>query len=75
MVPLLTGAIRKAERVALAMDARGFGAYPTRTYYRRSVFTWRDLAFGLGSVVVIGGTLETLLALGWLGKLIPPFVR
>ncbi|WP_308466216.1 energy-coupling factor transporter transmembrane component T [Rathayibacter soli] len=31
VVPLLAAAIRHAERVALAMDARAFGAYPTRT--------------------------------------------
>lgn len=31
VVPLLAGAIRHAERVALAMDSRAFGAYPTRT--------------------------------------------
>lgn len=30
-VPLLAAAIRHAERVAMAMDARAFGAYPTRT--------------------------------------------
>ncbi|WP_125777448.1 energy-coupling factor transporter transmembrane component T family protein [Antribacter gilvus] len=31
VVPLLAGALRHAERVALAMDARAFGAHPTRT--------------------------------------------
>ena len=31
IVPLLAGAIRHAERVALAMDARAFGAHPDRT--------------------------------------------
>ena len=30
-MPLLAGAIRHAERVALAMDARAFGAHPDRT--------------------------------------------
>ena len=33
--PLFASAMRHAERKALAMDARAFGAYPTRTYYRR----------------------------------------
>jgi energy-coupling factor transport system permease protein len=74
MIPLLAGAVRKAERVALAMDARGFGACPTRTYYHRSVFTWRDLVFGIGAVAALGGVLATLHALGWLGRLIPPFI-
>lgn len=31
IVPLLAGALRHAERVAYAMDARAFGAHPTRT--------------------------------------------
>jgi len=33
-VPLLVGAIRKAQRVAIAMDSKGFLAYPKRTYLR-----------------------------------------
>ena len=39
VVPLLAGAIRHAERVALAMDSRAFGAHPTRT--ERTVVPWR----------------------------------
>lgn len=39
VVPLLAGAIRHAERVALAMDARGFGAHATRT--ERHLVPWR----------------------------------
>jgi len=38
-IPLLASAIRHAERVALAMDARAFGAHPTRT--ERIVSRWR----------------------------------
>lgn len=38
-VPLMAGAIRHAERVALAMDARAFGAYPDRT--ERHLVPWR----------------------------------
>ena len=46
-VPLLASAIRHAERVALAMDARAFGAHPTRT--ERVISRWRvrDTAFVL----------------------------
>lgn len=39
VVPLLAGSIRHAERVALAMDARAFGAHPTRT--ERHLVPWR----------------------------------
>jgi energy-coupling factor transport system permease protein len=74
LVPLLAGGIRKAERVALAMDARGFGAYPDRTFYRQSRFGLADLAFGVGAIAVLGGALVALDALGTLGQLVPPFV-
>ncbi len=74
LVPLLAGAIRRAERVALAMDARGFGAYPTRTYYRSSAFGRADAVFVLGAIVVLGSCLFVLHALGWLGHLVPPFL-
>ncbi|WP_336632365.1 MULTISPECIES: energy-coupling factor transporter transmembrane component T family protein [unclassified Microbacterium] len=39
VVPLLAGAIRHAERVALAMDARAFGAHSDRT--ERHLVPWR----------------------------------
>ncbi|WCD93170.1 ATP-binding cassette domain-containing protein [Microbacterium sp. nov. GSS16] len=39
IVPLLASGIRHAERVALSMDARAFGAYATRT--ERHVVPWR----------------------------------
>lgn len=45
IVPLLAGAIRHAERVALAMDARAFGAHPDRTERHIVPFRARDVAF------------------------------
>ena len=36
---LMAGAVRHAERVSMSMDARGFGAHPTRS--ERSVPRWR----------------------------------
>ncbi|WP_125130211.1 energy-coupling factor transporter transmembrane component T [Microbacterium sp. 10M-3C3] len=48
VVPLLAGGIRHAERVALAMDARAFGAHPTRTERYVVPFRARDLAFMAG---------------------------
>lgn len=75
LVPLLAGAVRRAERVALAMDARGFGAYPDRTYYRHSTFGVGDLVFVLGVAAALGGILVGLQDLGWLGHLVPPLLR
>lgn len=45
IVPLLAGAIRHAERVALAMDSRAFGAHPTRTERHLVPFRARDVVF------------------------------
>jgi energy-coupling factor transport system permease protein len=52
VVPLLAGAIRHAERVALAMDARAFGAHSDRT--ERHLVPWRtrDTAFSVAFVAV-----------------------
>ena len=64
LVGLLVLAIRHADRLALAMDARAFGIGP-RSRYREVPFTWRDplvLAMGLG-VLLLG-----LLAGGTLGR-------
>lgn len=57
VVPLLAGAIRHAERVALAMDARAFGASPSRT--ERHVIRWRvrdtvfTIGFWIASIVIL----------------------
>lgn len=45
IVPLLAGAIRHAERVALAMDARAFGAHATRTERHLVPLRTRDVVF------------------------------
>ncbi|GAA1142594.1 energy-coupling factor transporter transmembrane component T family protein [Microbacterium aurantiacum] len=47
VVPLLAGAIRHAERVALAMDARAFGAYAGRTERHLVPFRARDVVFAI----------------------------
>ncbi|KQQ94692.1 cobalt ABC transporter permease [Leifsonia sp. Leaf325] len=44
-VPLLASAIRHAERVALAMDSRAFGAHPQRTERTISLWRTRDTVF------------------------------
>ena len=63
-IPLLASAIRHAERVALAMDARAFGAHPTRT--ERAVSRWRarDTVFVAAVLGRIGWDLHAVLPLG-----------
>ncbi|GAB2524709.1 energy-coupling factor transporter transmembrane component T [Paramicrobacterium agarici] len=45
IVPLLASAIRHAERVSLSMDARAFGAHPSRTERYELPLRPRDAAF------------------------------
>jgi energy-coupling factor transport system permease protein len=55
-VPLLAGAVRRAEKMALALDARAFGAYPTRTNCHPRAFRpvdWAFLASGLAILFLI----------------------
>jgi energy-coupling factor transport system permease protein len=67
-VPLLATAIRQAERTALAMDGRAFGAYPTRTYYRQFRFTLADYLF-IGGFWLAGALI--VIGLWWAGLLGP----
>ncbi|MCS7261221.1 MAG: energy-coupling factor transporter transmembrane protein EcfT [Anaerolineae bacterium] len=65
-IPLLVSGIRQAERLAIAMDARGFGALPTRTHYVRTHMRPLDYIFtatGLAACALV------LFALGELGLL------
>lgn len=50
---LLIGAIRRATRLALAMDARGFGTRECRTLARPRAFTTRDAFVVLGAIVTV----------------------
>ena len=59
LIPLFVGAFRRAEELALALDARCYNASPKRTRYRILRLTWRDLVgllvFGaLLAVIVLG---------------------
>lgn len=69
-VPLLATAIRQAERTALAMDGRAFGAFPQRTYYRRMRFSWADWLYLLGMSAAVVFILLGLHTLGLLGSLV-----
>lgn len=68
-VPLLTTAIRQAERTALAMDARAFGALPQRSYFRRMRFSAWDWAYLLGFWALSAALLLALRHFGLLGPL------
>lgn len=68
-IPLLAGGIRRAERVAIAMEARGFCPRATRTYYRTLRWRLRDTIFVLATAGVVAAILGISAALGWLNGL------
>lgn len=51
-IPLLAGAVRRAERVAVAMESRGFTGRRERTYYLRVEIRPQDLALALAYLLV-----------------------
>lgn len=53
VVPLLAFAIRRAGRSAIAMEARGFGAYPARTMIGVPGFAPRDGLFIVAGLTVL----------------------
>lgn len=69
-VPLLATAIRQAERTALAMDGRAFGAHENRTYYRRFRFGTADYLFIGGFWVASALIVVGLWQAGLLGSLV-----
>ena len=69
-VPLLATAIRRAERTALAMDGRAFGAYDTRTYFRRMAFGRRDVIFIVAFWLACAAIVVGLQQFGVLGPLV-----
>lgn len=69
MVPLLAAAIRRAERTAYSMDARGFGSRIKRTFYRTFAFTWRDWVFLLAYWIFTGILIAAVAWTGHMGDL------
>lgn len=59
-LPLLAGAIRRSERLAVAMDSRAFGAFPERTYHRRLQAQSRDWLFLFGVIAISALTFALL---------------
>jgi energy-coupling factor transport system permease protein len=51
-VGLLVLAIRHADRMAVSMDARGFGSGP-RTHYRVTTWSWLDPAVAVAAVAIL----------------------
>ncbi len=65
-IPLLAGGIRRAERVAIAMEARGFAPQHPRTYMRKLPWRTSDTWFIVASLVVIGAIFAVSAHMNWL---------
>ena len=62
---LLVSAVRRGSTLATAMEARGFGAYPTRTWARPSLVGWRETALILASFVIVAVAITTSVWTGY----------
>ena len=65
-IPLLAMNIRRAERVSVAMEARGFEMGAQRSYYRTICWKRSDTVFLLVICCVIAATLLVSSQMGWL---------
>ena len=64
MMSLLVGAIRRGSRMALAMEARGFGAMPCRSVARVQRMRPADWGWLLGAAVLAASAIGVSVALG-----------
>ncbi len=53
LIPLLISAIRKGERVAIAMDSKAFGSNDNRTYYKDITWEKRDTLTLIATVLIL----------------------
>jgi energy-coupling factor transporter transmembrane protein EcfT len=65
-IPLLATNIRKAERVAIAMESRGFQTDMKRTYYRTINWYKKDTFFILGTGIIVISIILFSAHMGWL---------
>ncbi|WP_454792053.1 energy-coupling factor transporter transmembrane component T family protein [Mycolicibacterium lutetiense] len=61
---LLVFAVRRGSKLATAMEARGFGAYPTRTWARSSPFGAREFALIAAGFVIAAAAISASVASG-----------
>lgn len=57
-LPLFTQGIRKSERIAIAMEARGFTGTRGRTYYQTTKLLTKDLVYLFSLLIVVMGILS-----------------
>jgi len=65
----VVGAIRRSDRLALAMDSKAFGAFKKRSFYRPKKIKFKDIVFLITTVFVILITYYIMWKIGFLKKL------
>ncbi len=66
LVTLLADAVRRATRIAIAMDARAFAAARERTYYRNVSIDRADVLFAVAAISGAVALIVLSAAAGWL---------
>ncbi|HEX7826562.1 MAG TPA: energy-coupling factor transporter transmembrane component T [Mycobacterium sp.] len=61
---LLVFAVRRGSKLATAMEARGFGAYPTRTWARPSTFGKREVILIAAGIVIAAVAISVSIGAG-----------
>ena len=61
IVPLFLQSFQKADKIAMAMDARGYGLISKRSRYHTSRVTWVDVIFVILQMAVLATTILLLL--------------
>ncbi len=64
LLPLLVSALRKVDALAISMEGRHFGRYPTRTFLRESRLTRGDRWAAVGSALFLALALGLRITLG-----------
>ncbi|MFU0790573.1 MAG: energy-coupling factor transporter transmembrane protein EcfT [Virgibacillus proomii] len=64
-IPLLAGAILKAERTAIAMESKGFSGEKNRTFYRQFTVSWVDWLFLISMLLLLGIIVAISMKLGY----------
>jgi energy-coupling factor transport system permease protein len=55
VLPLLVSALGRVDSLAVSLEGRCFGKYPTRTFLHQARFTWRDgVALALLALATVG---------------------
>ncbi len=73
LIPLFALVVRKANQIGMAMESKGFGAYPDRTYLTEVRITWRDIVFLCGVTLVLIAAIYGFMQMGYISQLGPRF--